>query len=152
MFTPIPAIDIRGGRCVRLVQGDFAREKRYADDPVEMARHWANQGARRLHVVDAAGYLGIRPWTLRHWISDRKIDVVKYGNGIVRIRRSVGIIDDAERRFAADQKKERGAHVFGLRELAGNGIPHAELFQRRLAVFSGGNGRGIGHRQPSIAE
>jgi excisionase family DNA binding protein len=42
-----------------------------------------------LNVVDAAGYLGIRPWTLRHWISDRKIDIVKYGNGIVRIRRSV---------------------------------------------------------------
>ena len=42
-----------------------------------------------LNVVDAAAYLGIRPWTLRHWISDRKIDVVKYGNGIVRIRRSV---------------------------------------------------------------
>ncbi len=42
-----------------------------------------------LTVVQAAGYLGIRPWTLRHWISDRKIDVVKYGNGTVRIRRSV---------------------------------------------------------------
>ena len=42
-----------------------------------------------LNVIDAAGYLGIRPWTLRHWICDRKIDVVKYGNGIVRIRRSV---------------------------------------------------------------
>ena len=42
-----------------------------------------------LNVVDAANYLGIRPWTLRHWISDRKIEVVKYGNGIVRIRRSV---------------------------------------------------------------
>lgn len=42
-----------------------------------------------LTVVQAASYLGIRPWTLRHWISDRKIDVVKYGNGIVRVRRSV---------------------------------------------------------------
>ena len=42
-----------------------------------------------LTVVQAAGYLGIRPWTLRHWISDRKIEIVKYGNGIVRIRRSV---------------------------------------------------------------
>ena len=40
-------------------------------------------------VVDAARHLGIRPWTLRHWISDRKIEVVKYGNGAVRIRRSV---------------------------------------------------------------
>jgi excisionase family DNA binding protein len=42
-----------------------------------------------LTVVQAAGVLGIRPWTLRHWISDRKIDVVKYGNGSVRIKRSV---------------------------------------------------------------
>jgi phosphoribosylformimino-5-aminoimidazole carboxamide ribotide isomerase len=38
-----------------LVQGDFARETRYADDPVEMARHWADQGASRLHVVDLDG-------------------------------------------------------------------------------------------------
>jgi excisionase family DNA binding protein len=42
-----------------------------------------------LTVPVAAQYLGIRPWTLRHWISDRKIEVVKYGNGAVRIRRSV---------------------------------------------------------------
>jgi len=55
VFTPIPAIDIRGGRCVRLVQGDFARETRYADDPAEMARHWTDQGAQRLHVVDLDG-------------------------------------------------------------------------------------------------
>ena len=41
-----------------------------------------------LNVVQAAAYLGIRPWTLRHWICDHKIDVVKYGNGLVRIRRS----------------------------------------------------------------
>jgi phosphoribosylformimino-5-aminoimidazole carboxamide ribotide isomerase len=54
-FTPIPAIDIRGGRCVRLVQGDFLREKAYGDDPSEMARHWQAEGARRLHVVDLDG-------------------------------------------------------------------------------------------------
>jgi excisionase family DNA binding protein len=42
-----------------------------------------------LTVATAAAALGISPWTLRHWISDRKIDVVKYGNGIVRIKRSV---------------------------------------------------------------
>jgi phosphoribosylformimino-5-aminoimidazole carboxamide ribotide isomerase len=40
---------------VRLVQGDFARETRYADDPAEMARHWQAEGARRLHVVDLDG-------------------------------------------------------------------------------------------------
>jgi phosphoribosylformimino-5-aminoimidazole carboxamide ribotide isomerase len=55
VFTPIPAVDIRGGRCVRLVQGDFGRETRYADDPSEMARHWQEQGASRLHVVDLDG-------------------------------------------------------------------------------------------------
>jgi phosphoribosylformimino-5-aminoimidazole carboxamide ribotide isomerase len=55
VFTPIPAVDIRGGHCVRLVQGDFSRETRYADDPAEMARHWEAQGARRLHVVDLDG-------------------------------------------------------------------------------------------------
>jgi phosphoribosylformimino-5-aminoimidazole carboxamide ribotide isomerase len=54
-FTPIPAVDIRDGRCVRLVQGDFSRETRYADDPTEMARHWEAQGAQRLHVVDLDG-------------------------------------------------------------------------------------------------
>jgi excisionase family DNA binding protein len=42
-----------------------------------------------LTVPAAAQYLGIRPWTLRHWISDRKIDVVKYGNGAVRAKRTV---------------------------------------------------------------
>ena len=42
-----------------------------------------------LDINEAAAYLKIKPWTLRHWISDRKIDIVKYGNGLVRIRRSV---------------------------------------------------------------
>ena len=55
VFTPIPAVDIRGGRCVRLVQGDFSRETRYADDPAAMARHWEAEGAQRLHVVDLDG-------------------------------------------------------------------------------------------------
>src|SRR5438094_6782955 len=55
VFTPIPAVDIRSGRCVRLVQGDFFREKSYANDPVEMARYWEAEGAQRLHVVDLDG-------------------------------------------------------------------------------------------------
>ena len=46
-------------------------------------------GDELFNVVDAANILGIRPWTLRHWVSDGKIKIVKYGNGIVRIRRSV---------------------------------------------------------------
>ena len=48
----IPAIDIRGGRCVRLTQGDYDRETVFGVDPVAMAVHWASMGATRLHVVD----------------------------------------------------------------------------------------------------
>ncbi len=51
----IPAVDIRGGRCVRLDQGDYDRETVFADDPVEMARRWKKAGATRLHVVDLDG-------------------------------------------------------------------------------------------------
>jgi phosphoribosylformimino-5-aminoimidazole carboxamide ribotide isomerase len=51
----IPAIDLRGGRCVRLLQGDFARETVYGDDPVAMARRWQEAGAEMLHVVDLDG-------------------------------------------------------------------------------------------------
>jgi phosphoribosylformimino-5-aminoimidazole carboxamide ribotide isomerase len=53
----IPAIDLKEGRCVRLVQGDFRRETVYADDPVRMALAWKDQGAERLHVVDLEGSL-----------------------------------------------------------------------------------------------
>lgn len=48
----IPAVDIRGGKCVRLVQGDYARETVFSDDPLAVARRWRDEGARRLHVVD----------------------------------------------------------------------------------------------------
>ncbi|NLC58834.1 MAG: 1-(5-phosphoribosyl)-5-[(5-phosphoribosylamino)methylideneamino]imidazole-4-carboxamide isomerase [Armatimonadetes bacterium] len=51
----IPAIDIRGGRCVRLLQGDYARETVYGEDPVAMAERWEAEGATRLHVVDLDG-------------------------------------------------------------------------------------------------
>ena len=51
----IPAVDIRNGKCVRLLQGKFDQETVFADDPVEMALHWESLGARRLHVVDLDG-------------------------------------------------------------------------------------------------
>ena len=51
----IPAIDLRGGRCVRLYQGDYAQETVYSDDPVDAALRWQEMGAARLHVVDLDG-------------------------------------------------------------------------------------------------
>jgi phosphoribosylformimino-5-aminoimidazole carboxamide ribotide isomerase len=53
----VPAIDLRGGRCVRLVQGDYARETVFSDDPVAVARQWQAAGAQMLHVVDLDGAL-----------------------------------------------------------------------------------------------
>lgn len=54
-FEVIPAIDLQGGRCVRLVQGDFAQATVYGDDPPGTARRWEAAGASRIHVVDLDG-------------------------------------------------------------------------------------------------
>ena len=51
----IPAVDVRGGRAVRLHQGDYDRETVFDDDPVAAAARWVEQGARRVHVVDLDG-------------------------------------------------------------------------------------------------
>ncbi|MDA1061954.1 MAG: HisA/HisF-related TIM barrel protein, partial [Chloroflexi bacterium] len=51
----IPAVDIRGGRCVRLQQGDYDRETVFEEDPVAAAARWADLGAARIHVVDLDG-------------------------------------------------------------------------------------------------
>lgn len=50
-----PAVDIKGGRCVRLLQGKAEQETRYHDDPVQPARQWKNAGAQWIHVVDLDG-------------------------------------------------------------------------------------------------
>jgi len=57
----IPAIDLKDGRCVRLKQGDMSTATVFSDDPVAMARHWAAQGAKRLHIVDLNGAVAGRP-------------------------------------------------------------------------------------------
>ncbi|CAM5498049.1 1-(5-phosphoribosyl)-5-[(5-phosphoribosylamino)methylideneamino] imidazole-4-carboxamide isomerase OS=Rhodanobacter lindaniclasticus OX=75310 GN=hisA PE=3 SV=1 [Rhodanobacter lindaniclasticus] len=54
-FDVIPAIDLRGGRVVRLKQGDYAQQTTYAADPRALALRYANAGARRLHLVDLDG-------------------------------------------------------------------------------------------------
>jgi phosphoribosylformimino-5-aminoimidazole carboxamide ribotide isomerase len=51
----IPAIDLRDGKVVRLFQGKFDRQKVYSADPVKVAKHWAKQGAKLLHIVDLDG-------------------------------------------------------------------------------------------------
>ena len=59
-----PAIDIRGGKAVRLLQGDYARETTYDADPVDAAKRWADEGAEFLHVVDLDGAKAGEPQNL----------------------------------------------------------------------------------------
>ena len=55
MMEVIPAIDIRAGRCVRLIQGDYSKETIFADNPMEMAIKWESEGAEYLHIIDLDG-------------------------------------------------------------------------------------------------
>lgn len=57
----IPAIDLRGGQCVRLQQGDFDRETVFGDDPAAVAARWQAEGAERIHLVDLDGAKAGRP-------------------------------------------------------------------------------------------
>ena len=61
MMQVIPAIDLRGGQCVRLRQGDYAQETVFGDDPAAMAATWASEGAGRIHLVDLDGAKEGRP-------------------------------------------------------------------------------------------
>ncbi|MBT2685340.1 1-(5-phosphoribosyl)-5-[(5-phosphoribosylamino)methylideneamino]imidazole-4-carboxamide isomerase [Bacillus sp. ISL-37] len=54
-FTIYPAIDMRGGKCVRLLQGDYDKETVYGESPFEMAKTFANEGAEWIHMVDLDG-------------------------------------------------------------------------------------------------
>lgn len=60
-FQVIPAIDIREGRCVRLLRGDFTKETVFSDDPAEVSRRWQDSGAQRIHIVDLDGAASGRP-------------------------------------------------------------------------------------------
>ena len=60
----IPAIDLRGGRCVRLYQGDYTREEVFGTDPVAVALRWQDQGATLLHIVDLDGAASGEPANL----------------------------------------------------------------------------------------
>jgi len=88
-----PAIDIAGGRAVRLVQGDFDAETVYADSPLEAARAWVDAGATHLHVVDLDGARTGAPQNLHHLrqiVCELGVPV-QYGGGL----RSAAAVADA---------------------------------------------------------
>jgi phosphoribosylformimino-5-aminoimidazole carboxamide ribotide isomerase len=88
----IPAIDLKGGKCVRLLQGDFSRATVYSDNPAEVARIWQEKGAERIHVVDLDGSLAGVPRNkevIREIILETNVPV-QVGGGI----RDMKTLDD----------------------------------------------------------
>lgn len=80
----LPAIDLRGGKCVRLLQGDYARETVYDEDPVAVAKRFVEDGAEALHVVDLDGARSGAPENLEtaERIA-RAVDVpIQFGGGV----------------------------------------------------------------------
>ena len=83
-ITPIPAIDLIEGKCVRLTQGDYATSHVYAEDPVDMARRFEDMGFTRLHLVDLDGAKS------RHVVNDHILKaitratklIVDFGGGV----------------------------------------------------------------------
>lgn len=82
----IPAIDIIGGACVRLSQGDYALKKEYASDPLEMAKRFEAHGLKRLHLVDLEGAKGgtiVNLKSLERIASNTSL-IIDFGGGIKR--------------------------------------------------------------------
>ena len=77
----IPAIDLRGGKAVRLLRGDFAKETVFSDNPVSVAKRWQKAGAPRIHVVDLDGAKSGQPvsfpdFTRGRWKTTPPLDIV----------------------------------------------------------------------------
>jgi phosphoribosylformimino-5-aminoimidazole carboxamide ribotide isomerase len=90
-----PAVDIRGGKAVRLTHGRFDAETVYHDDPLEAARSWVDAGARFLHVVDLDGAKAGEPASIEHLgriVAGTGVPV-QYGGGL----RTVDAVRDALR-------------------------------------------------------
>lgn len=91
----IPAIDLIGGKCVRLTKGDYAQQTTYSDDPVAMARQFEAAGVRRLHLVDLDG---ARSGAMQHLSVLEKIAsatslVIDFGGGVKTIEDVQKILD-----------------------------------------------------------
>ncbi len=90
----IPAIDLKDGRCVRLKQGDMNAETVFSEDPGAVARHWVEQGARRIHLVDLNGAVAGRP---RNETAIRSIVDAVGGNVPVQLGGGIRDLDTIER-------------------------------------------------------
>lgn len=123
-FDVLPAIDLRGGRVVRLRQGDFDRETAYSADPVEVATRFADAGARWLHVVDLDGARSGVP--AHGQVIEAIVSAVE---GRVRVEVAGGLRDEA----AVANVLDFGA----ARAVVGTAVLRDPAFARRLVALHG---------------
>src|SRR5215813_4290731 len=83
-MTIIPAIDIIEGKCVRLVQGDYAQKKVYNEQPLEVAKQFEDAGLKRLHLVDLDGAKAgaVKNWKVLETLAGKTKLVIDFGGGI----------------------------------------------------------------------
>lgn len=118
----IPAIDVLGGKCVRLSQGDYARQTLYNDDPLEVARMFEDAGIRRLHLVDLDGARE------KHIVNHRVLEMIALKTRLV-IDFGGGLKSDDDLRIAF----ECGAAMITGGSIA---IKEPEIFLHWLKIYS----------------
>ncbi len=121
-MTIIPAIDIIDGKCVRLTKGDYAQQKVYNENPVEVAKEFADAGLQRLHMVDLDGAKAGKIMNLKvlEDIAAATNLIIDFGGGVKNIS-DVGTILDS------------GASMVTIGSLA---VKHPELLEEWLMEFS----------------
>jgi len=134
----LPAVDLRGGRCVRLRQGDYAQETVFSDDPAEMARRWESDGATRLHLVDLDGAKAGRPVNL---------DAIRAIVGAIQIPCELGggLRDEASLRLMLDEVGVERA-IIGTQALK-----QPDWFRDMTRLFPGRIALGLDARDGMVA-
>jgi len=133
----IPAIDLRGGKCVRLIQGKYDRQITYQNDPVEQAREFSLAAAQWLHIVDLDGAKLGRP------VNTDTISVIA-ALGILKIEVGGGLRDEASIKQLLDIGAERV--IIGTKA-----VSDFEWFSRMAERFSGKIVLGIDARGSKVA-
>jgi len=130
----IPAIDLRDGKCVRLIQGQYDRQINYGNDPVEQARQFSSAGARWLHIVDLDGAKLGRP------VNTETISAIAE-LGILNIEIGGGLRDEASIKQLLDMGAERV--IIGTKAVSEWFSEMAEKFSGKIALGLDAKGSNI---------
>lgn len=133
----LPAIDLKGGRCVRLMRGDMNAETVYGDDPVAMGRRWVDEGGEYLHVVDLDGAVSGEPKNSEAIAAlCRALPIpIEVGGGIRTVERAQALVDLGVDRI-----------IFGTAALS-----NADVVRRACEMFLGRVAVGIDARDGMVA-